>query len=231
MPEEHRGSTIETGGSGLSDPVNVLLAEDHAVVREGTREMLERDPRIHVIGEASDGEAALALCESLAPDVLVLDISLPLRNGVEVARSVAAMTDGPRVLILTAYDDAGYVTETLAAGASGYLLKTASGDDVLTAIMAVAAGEIVLDPSVAPIAFKATAGGGTESTLTERETEVLRLAASGRRTKEIAAELSLSTRTVESHFTSIFNKLGVDGRLEAVVQAAARGIVQLEDEH
>ena len=200
-------------------------------MREGTRQMLERDARVSVIGEAADGEAAVALCASLAPDVLLLDISLPLRNGVEVTRSVTALENGPQVLILSAYDDAGYVTATLAAGASGYLLKTASGDDVISAIIAVASGEVVLDPSVAQIAFKASAGGGTQSSLTEREVEVLRLAGAGQRTKEIAAELSLSTRTVESHFTSIFNKLGVDNRLEAVVQAAARGIVQLEDEH
>ena len=212
------------------DRVTVLLAEDHAVVREGTRQMLERDPRIDVVGEAPDGQAAIELSESLAPDVLLLDISLPLCNGVEVTRAVRALSDAPRVLVLSAYDDAGYVTATLAAGASGYLLKTASGQEVLSAIVAVAADEVVLDHSVAALAFSAAAGGSSGSLLSERETDVLNLAAAGHRTKEIAARLSLSTRTVESHFTSIFNKLGVDSRLEAVMQASERGLLSHDED-
>ena len=213
-----------------SDRVTVLLAEDHAVVREGTREMLERDSRIEVVGEASDGQSAIAIAQSQEADVLLLDISLPVCNGVDVTRAVAAIEGGPRVLILSAHDDAGYVTATLAAGASGYLLKTATSREVVSAILAVAADEIVLDHAVASVAFSAAAGGGAGPLLTPREFEVLRRAALGQRTKEIACALAVSTRTVESHFTSIFNKLGVNSRLEAVVEATARGIVRLDNE-
>lgn len=205
--------------------ITVVLAEDHAVVREGTRQMLECDARISVVGEAADGQTAIDLVRSLAPDVLLLDMTLPGRNGVDVTRAVRSMPNGVRVLILSAHDDVGYVNDALAAGAAGYLLKTASSDVVVSAIAAVAADEIVLDPVVARVAFSVAAGGDDGPILTEREVDILRLAATGKRTKEIAAELSLSSRTVESHLTSIFNKLGVESRLEAIVAAVGLGIL------
>jgi len=210
------------------DPVRVVVAEDHAVVREGTRQMLDNDDLITVVGEAVDGPGAIAACRELSPDVLLLDMSLPTMNGIEVTHRVLGQPHPPRVLILSAYDDTDYVTAALDAGAGGYLLKTAGSQEVIAAILAVSQGDIVLHPTVARRALERQAQGGSGSALSEREVEVLRLAAKGARTKEIAAELSVSIRTVESHFTSIYNKLGVTNRTEAVLYAATHGWVSGE---
>lgn len=209
--------------------LRVLLAEDHAVVREGTRQILERDPELYVVGEAADGAEVVALAARLAPDVVLLDMSLPVMNGVEATRRIRALAQPPHVLILSAYDDEDYVVAAIEAGASGYLLKTAHADDVVAAIRAVARGEVVLHPAVARHLMGRRSDGDRE-TLTTRELEILRLAARGQRTKDIAAHLAVSARTVETHFTAIFNKLGVSTRTEAIVQAASRGWVRLERE-
>ncbi len=210
--------------------LRVLLAEDHAVVREGTREILAQGAGIVVVGEAADGAEAVALAERLRPDVVLLDLSLPVLNGIEATRRIRAHPRPPHVLILSAYDDEDYVVAAVEAGASGYLLKTVHADDVLAAIRAVARGEIVLHPTVAQQLVARAAHGGAPDTLTARELEVLRLAARGNRTREIAAQLAVSSRTIEAHFTSIFNKLGVSTRAEAIVHAASRGWVRLERE-
>jgi len=210
------------------EPVTVVIAEDHAVVREGTRQMLESDDLITVLGEAVDGPSAVAACLDVAPDVLLLDMSLPGMNGIEVTKRVHDVPHPPRVLILSAYDDTDYVTAALDAGAGGYLLKTAGSQEVIAAILAVSRGDIVLNPTVARRALERRTQGSSESVLSEREVEVLRLAAKGARTKEIAAEMSVSTRTVESHFTSIYSKLGVTNRTEAVLSAATHGWVSSE---
>jgi DNA-binding NarL/FixJ family response regulator len=209
--------------------LRVLLAEDHAVVREGTRQILERDPELYVVGEAADGAEVVALAARLAPDVVLLDMSLPVMNGVEATRRIRALAQPPHVLILSAYDDEDYVVAAIEAGASGYLLKTAHADDVVAAIRAVARGEVVLHPAVARHLMGRRSDGDRE-TLTTRELEILRLAARGQRTRDIAAHLAVSARTVEAHFTAIFNKLGVSTRTEAIVHAASRGWVRLERE-
>ncbi len=209
--------------------LRILLAEDHAVVREGTREILERDPEFEVVGEAGDGPAAVRLASERRPDLVLLDLGLPGMNGIEVTRRLRALPFPPKVLILSAYDDSDYLIAATEAGASGYLLKTAHAGDVAAAIHAVARGDVVLHPGVAAaLVARATHRGPDTSRLTVNEVEVLRLAARGLRNREIAAELAMSVRTVEAHMTRIFNKIGVASRTEAIVHAASRGWVTLD---
>jgi DNA-binding NarL/FixJ family response regulator len=208
--------------------IRLLLAEDHALVREGTREILERDPSLRVLGEAEDGPSAIAMAEELQPDMVLVDLDLPILNGIEVIRRIRSRPGGPLALVLSAYDDEDYVMAALSAGATGYLLKTAHAQELIAAIHAAARGETVLQGSVGQtLLARAQNVSGQHDVLTERELEILRLAAHGARTKQIAARLSISSRTVEGHLTSIFNKLGVSGRTEAIMYAAARGWVSL----
>ena len=209
--------------------LRVLLAEDHAVVREGTRELLARDPNLTVVGEAADGQAVVELAARLVPDIVLMDLGLPTLNGIEATRRIVAAGGAiPRVLVLSAYDDEDYVAAAIEAGASGYLLKSAHATEVLAAIHAVAQGQLVLDPAVARHVLGRRAGGTPHEELSPRELDVIRLAAAGGRTRDIADELDVSPRTVEATFTSVFNKLGVATRTEAIVYAASRGWIHLE---
>lgn len=207
--------------------VRVLLAEDHAVVREGTRKILEADATLAVVGEADDGGLAVDMARDLEPHVVLLDMAMPVLNGVEATRRIRALQPPPAVLLLSAYDDVGYAQAALQAGASGYLLKTARAADVVAAIHSVAQGDVVLDPGIARKLVGSSDGEGNKD-LSPREMQVLRFAARGNRNRDIAAELGVSTRTVEGHLTSIFNKLGVSSRTEAIVQAAAQGLLDLQ---
>lgn len=209
--------------------VSVLLAEDHAVVREGTRRIVEADPGIEVVGEAADGSDAIALASRLQPDVVLLDLHMPNINGIEATRRIVAERPDARVLILSAYDEEDYVSAALDAGASGYLLKSAHGHDVVAAIHAIAQGQVVMDARIARRALRRRDGPAADEP-TAREIEVLRLAARGLRTRDIAAELGTSPRTVEAHLTSIFNRFGVTTRTEAVMHAAARRWIPHEGE-
>jgi|NGEPerStandDraft_6_1074524.scaffolds.fasta_scaffold109980_2 NarL family two-component system response regulator LiaR len=216
---------------GTTERLKVFLAEDHAVVREGTREMLERDPSLEVVGEAEDGPRTVSLVMELRPDVVLLDLGLPGLNGIEVTRRLQALVPPPHVLILSAYDDADYVVAASEAGATGYLLKTAHANAVIAAIHAVARGEVVLDPALArELVARASGGAPSRALLSHHELDILGLAARGLRTREIADQIGVSGRTVEAHFTNIFNKLGVTSRTEAIVRAAARGWLTLQDE-
>ncbi len=214
------------------NPIRVLLADDHAVVRKGIRDFLEEDKEIRVVAEANDGEEALALIAREKPDVVVFDIQMPRLNGMDATRRVKSEFPSTRVLILTAYDDDPYVFAALQAGASGYLLKTGGSDELVHAVHAVAAGETALSPAVAKkLVQRATGAPAREELiepLTERELEVLRFAAKGMGNKQIAVELSISDRTVQGHLANIYSKLHVTTRTEAVMFAVREKWIALE---
>lgn len=218
-------------------PIRVIIAEDHAVVRQGTAELLDREPDIVVVGQAANGAEAIALVRTRRPDIAILDIAMPVLNGIEATRAIKLEAPETRVLVLTAYDYDEYVVAVLAAGAAGYILKTADSNEVITAVRGVYVGEAVLDPGVirklwGPLAEHrgpAPAGARGSSALTTRERDVLLLAARGLSNKEIAQALSLSWRTVQSHLQSTFGKLGVASRTEAVVRGLQEGWLHLED--
>lgn len=221
-------------------PIRIIIAEDHAVVREGTRQLLEREPDLEVVGEAADGAQAVALVERLNPDVAIMDISMPIMTGIEATQRIKASHPNTAVLILTAYDDDQYVFALLEAGAAGYLLKDVPSAEVVRAVRAVHAGEPVLHPAIARKVLARFAappgqtqaahiGHGGEASLTDREQEVLRLAACGLSNAEISSRLYLSIRTVQVHLTHIFNKLGVGSRTEAVIAGLKSGLLKLED--
>lgn len=218
----------------MAAEIRVLLADDHTVVREGTRRILQRQPGITVVGEAADGESAVRETLRLQPDVAILDIRLPALSGLEAARRIHEHAPRTAVLILTAYDDDDYVLALMEAGAAGYLLKTARREELVSAVRAVASGEAVLDPAIASKVARlwaraGQAGGRTRAlTMTEREREVLRLVARGFHNKEIAQALAMSTRTVEGHLNAVFGKLGVESRTEAVVRAVGAGLLRIE---
>ena len=220
----------------MTDKIKILLADDHVVVREGTRQLLEREPDFEVVGGAGDGEEAVKLATELKPDVIIMDIAMPKLNGIEATKRIKSGMSSVAVLALTAYDYDEYIFALLEAGAAGYLLKSVSGDELISAIRAVYAGEPVLHPIVMrkvmdhlkPSAAKPDQGRPSEL-LSERETEVLKLAARGMSNKDIAEKLFISVRTVQAHLRSIFNKLGVGSRSEAIIHALKRGWFSLDD--
>ena len=216
--------------------IKILVADDHAVVREGTRRILEQEPDLKVVAEAADGEEAVRLAGSSRPDVAIIDIAMPRVDGIEATRQIKALYPAISVLIFTAYDDDQFVFSLLEAGAAGYLLKSVRAHELIDAIRAIYAGESVLHPSIArkvlnrfvPTPVK-LAGQKPAEVLSEREIDVLRLATRGLSNQEIADELCLSLRTVQAHAGHIFNKLQVGSRTEAVVRALKEGWVTLDE--
>lgn len=216
--------------------IKVLIADDHAVVREGTRRILEQEPDMEVVGEAGDGEEAVNLATSLKPDVAIIDIAMPKLDGIEATRRIKAAWPSINILILSAYDDDQFIFSLLEAGAAGYLLKSIRSRELIDAIRAVYSGESVLHPSIARKVLNrfVSASGKPEGqepsgVLSDREMEVLRLAAKGLSNQDIAEKLCLSIRTVQGHLGHIFNKLQVGSRTEAVVRALKEGWVTLDD--
>ena len=218
----------------MSNPIRVVLADDHAVVRKGIRQFMEEAGDITVVAEAADGDAALQAIQREKPDVAVLDIQMPRRTGIEVTRAVRDERLPVGVLVLTAYDDDPYVQAVLEAGANGYVLKNASSDEIVQAVHTVNEGQMALDPAVArKIVSRWMSAGQTppepaQMRPTPREMEVLRLLTRGFTNKAIAAQMKISERTVQGHIASLFEKLAVSSRTEAVVRAAQLGWVSLE---
>ncbi len=216
--------------------IKVFLAEDHVLMREGTREFLEREEDVEVVGEAGDGEETVRLATQLRPDVAVIDIAMPKLNGIEATKRIKAQSPSTAILILTAYDNDQYIFAVLDAGAAGYLLKSVDSQELVDAVRAVHAGESVLHPTIARKVLDRLVARrpspvdeeGVER-LSKREMEVLKLAAKGLRNKEIAEELVLSVRTVQGHLSNIFGKMQVGSRTEAVIKALRKGWLGLED--
>ncbi len=215
--------------------INVIIADDHALFREGTRNLIDKEKDMEVIGEASDGEEAIELASKKSPHVVLMDIAMPKVNGIEATRQIKASQPSTAVLILSAYDNDQYIMALLEAGAAGYLLKNVSGKDLINAIRAVYAGEAVLHPAIAQKVFSRFGVGQDSSEptqlaeLSERETEILKLAAQGMSNQDIADKLFVSRRTVQAHLANIFRKMDVGSRTEAVLQALRKGWLSLDD--
>jgi DNA-binding NarL/FixJ family response regulator len=207
--------------------VRVLIAEDHAAVREGMSLLISRAPDMEVVGEAADGREALRLARELLPDVVLMDISMPGMDGLQATRGLQEVCPQVRVLALTRYADYAYLTEMLRAGAKGYVLKQGTANDLLSAVRAVAAGQSYVDPAVTGKLVGGLAGRRTGNEagepVSEREEEVLRLIARGHSNKEIAARLSVSVKTVEAHKANAMRKLGLADRAAIVDYAIFRG--------
>jgi DNA-binding NarL/FixJ family response regulator len=208
------------------EKIRVILADDHHMVRAGIRELLEGAGDVQVVAEAGDGEEAQAIIEKHRPDVAVLDIQMPKASGIEVTRWVRAHRPEVGVLVLTAYDDDPYVMAVLQAGANGYVLKTARPDDLIQAVRDVNDGKSALDPAITrklmTNLFKRPQEATVEQ-LTDRELDVLRLAAKGYTNKAIGVQLAISDRTVQGHLAHIFAKLQANSRTEAVMRAVSLG--------
>ncbi len=219
------------------EPIRVLIVDDHPLYRAGVRDRLvDSGHGIDVVGEASDGDTALEMADRLHPDVILMDIAMPHMNGIEATRQVKKRWPDVSVLILTVYDDDQYIFALLEAGAAGYLLKTLEATDLVQAVQRVHEGESVLSPPVARrvltrFAAPRTAAPHIGALLSEREREVLRLAAKGVSNKGIAQQLGLSDRTIHAHMARIFDKLGVASRTEAVVHGLRDGWLRVEDLH
>lgn len=221
------------------ETIRIVLAEDHAVVREGTRNLLEREPGFEVVGEAATGVEAIEAVDRYRPDVAIVDIGMPEMNGIEATRVIKKRWPDVSVLVLTAYDDDEYVFAFVDAGAAGYLLKDVPADEVIRAVKAVHAGEPVLHPAIMKKLLARMAGGSDGAghaspetgppVLSARELEVMTLAAKGLTNNQIGSDLSLSPRTVQTHLRNIFTRLNVGSRTEAVVKAIQLGLVSIDE--
>jgi DNA-binding NarL/FixJ family response regulator len=204
--------------------IRVAVIDDHPVVRGGLVQLIGSDPELEVVGAAGDGEAAIEICAEQAPDVVLMDLSMPGLGGVEATRRIGEQVPGVQVLVLTSFMDRERVTEALDAGAIGYLLKDSDPGDLLSAIHAAARGESPLDPRAARTLLSAQRGSDPAAALTTREREVLALVAEGLPNKQIARRLEISEKTVKAHLTSAFRAIGVADRMQAGLWARRNGL-------
>ena len=220
------------------DTIKIMLADDHMVVRQGTCQLLEREPDFKVVGEAGDGEEAVRLASQLKPDVIIMDVAMPKLSGIEATKQIKDILPATIILVLTGYDYDEYVFSMLEAGAAGYLLKDVTGDELIHAIRPVYSGEPTMHPTIlkkllarlnAPSAPAEPAPAVPQQLLSERELEVLKMAAKGMTNRAIANKLFISERTVQAHMRSIFNKLGVSCRSEAIIYSLKRGWFDIKD--
>lgn len=214
--------------------IRILIADDHAILRDGIRALLAPHADLEVVGEAEDGLQAIDACRRLDPDVLLLDVSMPGLGGVEAAIEIRKENERVKILVLSQYDDREYVARFLKIGVSGYVLKKAAGADLANAIRAAWKGGLVLDPEVARDAFGAASraagtGDGVDpyESLTDREKQVLKLVAEGKANKEIADDLGISVKTAMTHRQHMMEKLGLHGKTDVVKYAVKRGIVKI----
>ena len=209
------------------DKIRLLIVDDHPVVRDGLRGMLERQPDFEVVGEAGDGKEALSSAEILKPDIVLMDLRMPVMDGVAALGEIKTRQPQIQVLVLTTYDSDADILPAIEAGAAGYLLKDSSREDLYDGIRAAARGETVLAPAVAA-RLVGRMRMPADDQLSSREVEVLQLVAEGASNSDIAAQLHISQATVKSHLVNIFGKLGVSDRTAAVTAALRRGILRLE---
>jgi DNA-binding NarL/FixJ family response regulator len=214
--------------SSQLNPLRVILADDHAVVRAGIRQFIEHDPGLQVIAEAGNGQEACRLIDKLRPDVAVLDIQMPTMSGIEAVRWVRSQQIQVGLLILTAYDDDPYVQAVLRAGANGYVLKTSTPEEIIQAVHDVYDGKMVLDAALTQRFVNKMIGTQEPSlmeALTDRELEIITLAGKGLTNKAIGVQLGISDRTVQNHLAHIFGKLQAASRTEAVMRAVSLGLI------
>jgi DNA-binding NarL/FixJ family response regulator len=213
--------------------IRVVLADDHAVVRKGIREFLEEDDGIEVVAEASDGAKVKEFILQFKPDVAVLDVRMPHATGIEVTKWIRTQSLPMGILILSAYDDDPFVIAAVQAGANGYVLKNAEAEQIIDAVRLVASGQSVIPPEIANKLIRhlieEKSASPPPEPLTEREREVLQLAAAGMTNRGIGSQLSISDRTVQGHLASIYAKLGAGSRTEAVTKALQIGAIQLPE--
>ena len=225
-----------TPGSGSGEPIRVLVVDDHALFRRGLQMVLGQEPDIAVVGEAGDGSEALELASALLPDIVLMDVRMPRRSGIEACSAIKDVVPSAKIVMLTISDDEADLYEAIKAGASGYLLKEISIDEVAAAIRSVAGGQSLISPSMASkllaeFAMMIKKGDERQQVpaprLTDRELEVLKLVAKGLNNRDIAKELFISENTVKNHIRNILEKLQLHSRMEAVVYAVREKLLEI----
>jgi len=209
-------------------PIRIVIADDHSVVRQGLKMFLGLDPELEIIGEASDGAEAVRLARELKPDVVLMDMLMPVMDGIAATQAIRSELPDTEVIALTSVLEDSSVVGAVKAGAIGYLLKDTQADELCRAIKAAAAGQVQLSPQAASRLVREVRAPESPQQLTEREVDVLRLLAQGKANKEIARELVIGEKTVKTHVSNILMKLGVQSRTQAALYAAQIGLAPLE---